>query len=772
MASFGQLARALIDQLRAAGTRRVLSLEVVAERAGLSKRTLEKWKNGDIPNPTDDAVVAGLRGLGLDEATAREEVRRLKVAASNPAPAAFTDVPASKRQPRVSAAPEVQRLSHYARRALEVIGRDAELARLRRFVEADRHFAWLQLAGVAGQGKSRLALELMLSMEAENWLAGFLSDGDIAEFGEGWREWQPSRPTLLIVDYVVGRDHSVGLIFRQLARRSEELRLPVRLLLIERQRWDRGGLSAGSAEARGASDRADWFVALAERHDGADSALSQTRFEDGVLELTTLRVPDLVSIVRRVAATEGGELAVSDNRIEAELARIDAAGRPLYAYFLGQMLAREPARRGWTREDLLDDVLCKDWAQRWRAAFNGAPPEIGEDNPAARLSVIATMCGGVDFTSARALGAPFDAGPSVRRRALAMTDGPASVGAPANAIPPLQPDILGEWFVLRSIVDGLPLKALCDGAWRAGPRGMARFLERLAQDFPEHDVTVGLLDQPPLGARAADAYASVSAAIIYHLDAAEIGYPATVIAMLKRSAAAENALAMTILGLCYQNGNGVEMDLATAVEWYRKGAAAGNASAMAQLGICHEKGTGVEKDIDTAANWIRKGAVAGAGTAMATLGRWYHQGISVEKDLATAVEWYRKGAAAGNSLAMTNLGLCYEVGDGVEKDVDTAVEWYRRAAGARESLAMTLLGMLYESGTGVEKDMNTAVKWYLKAAVAEEGQAMALLGNCYETGVGVEEDVATAVEWYRKAAAAGNQQAQSRLRALAKSKTR
>ena len=799
MASFGRLARARIDELRGAGTRKALSLEEVAKQARLSKRALEKWKSGETETPSEDSVVAALRCF-VDEATAREEVRCLKEAtrptglpASDPVPKPFNDAPASKRQPRLTAPPEVQRISHYTRRAMRVVGRDVEWDRLQSFVEADKPFAWLQLAGVAGQGKSRLALELMLALREKNWLVGFLNDGDVAEFDEEWREWQPSRPTLLIVDYVIGRDRSVGLILRQLARRNEELRLPVRLLLLERQRWDHGeALSAGSTERLGLSGRAEWFVALTERHDGADAALSQTRFAEGVIELTKLGLPDLVSIVRRIAATESAAVVLDDSRMEAELTRIDADGRPLYAYFLGETLARNPTRYGWTLEDLLDGVLHKDCAQRWRAAFADAPPEIGEDDPAARLAVIATMCGGVDCTHARTLGAPFDAGPKIRRRALVMTDGPATAGVPANVISPLQPDILGEWFVLRSIRDGLPLKVLCDAAWRTSPHGMARFLERLVQDFPAHGITADLLKQPPPGEGAADAYALVSASIVFLLAKARIDIPANLIEMLKRSAAggagramfnlgfcyaqgtgvgkdmgaavewyrkgvaAGSDAAMAILGSCYEEGNGVGKDLGVAVEWYRKGAAMRDAGAMVRLGRCYLSGTGVEKDLSAAVEWFSKGAALGNGYAMANLGQCYVQGDGVEKDPIAAVEWYRKGVAAGNDGAMAALGLCYELGIGVEKDLGAAVGWYRKGAAMRDAGAMVCLGRSYLSGTGVEKDLSAAVEWFRKGVAAGDGSAMVELGVCYEEGTGIEKDLGAAVEWYRKGAAAGD----------------
>ncbi len=763
MASFGQLAREVVDRLRDAGARNALSLEAVAQRAGLSKRTLEKWKSGKIETPPDETVLRVLCALGVAREAALIEIYQLKQSAETTDPSVvlsrppINEIGASKIQPTLTGPPEVQRLSHYARRTLDLVGRDLEWKALRRFVDVGESFAWLQLAGVAGQGKSRLALELMLTVKREGWLAGFLSDEDIAEFDQKWREWQPSRPTLLIVDYVVGRDLSVGRVLRRLARRADEFRLPVRLLLLERQRWDRGvALNALNDDGGETGGRADWFIALTDRYDGADWALSRTRFEAGVIELTELNSEDLVSIVRRIAELQGCELALDDIRIGAELARIDAHGRPLYAYFLGQTLAREPERRGWTLEELLDAVLRREWAQRWPAAFDGSAPEIGEDHAAARLSVIATMCDGIDWKFSRELGAPFDVGPKDRRRALVMTDGPLARGVPANNIPALQPDILGEWFVIRSIRDGLPIEILCEGAWKIGPKGMARFLERLAQDFPKHVVTSALLGCLPVYDEAADVYAGVAASIIRYLHRARAGIPTAVIDMLERAAAAGNARAMATLGSCFAIGVGVEKNWDRAVEWSREGAAAGDSGAMANLGFAYQTGIGVDKDLPIAIEWYSKSAMLGNSSAMARLGSCYQSGEGVEKDVSIALHWYRKAAAVGNGGAMASLGVCFAFGDGVERDLAEALAWYRKGADAGNGWAMTNLGYCYQSGNGVEKNPARAVEWYRKGAAVGDGGAMVNLAGCYGNGSGVEKDLHEAVRWYRLSAATGN----------------
>jgi serine/threonine protein kinase len=178
---------------------------------------------------------------------------------------------------------------------------------------------------------------------------------------------------------------------------------------------------------------------------------------------------------------------------------------------------------------------------------------------------------------------------------------------------------------------------------------------------------------------------------------------------LKKAADLNHADAQNKLGVCYEKGRGVEMNIEKALEWYRKAAEQGNAYAQCNLAFCYANGNGVEKDDEQAEQWYKKAvpifkeaAEQGDADAQVWLGWCYEYGHGIDKDCEEAVKWYRKAAEQGNDRAQNNLGVCYKNGTGVEKNPEKAVYWYRKAAEQGYDRAQNSLGWCYEYGEGVE----------------------------------------------------------------------
>jgi uncharacterized protein len=89
------------------------------------------------------------------------------------------------------------------------------------------------------------------------------------------------------------------------------------------------------------------------------------------------------------------------------------------------------------------------------------------------------------------------------------------------------------------------------------------------------------------------------------------GDHAAAIALWRPLADRGDALAQTLLGAIYGEGDGVPQDYAAAMSWYRKAADQGNARAQYNLGVIYANGRGVPKDDAAAVSWYRKAADKG-----------------------------------------------------------------------------------------------------------------------------------------------------------------
>jgi TPR repeat protein len=225
---------------------------------------------------------------------------------------------------------------------------------------------------------------------------------------------------------------------------------------------------------------------------------------------------------------------------------------------------------------------------------------------------------------------------------------------------------------------------------------------------------------------------------------------------LRRLAQQGDSNAQTMLGMRYQNGDGVQRDDAEAVRWYRKAAQMGNASGQFNLGKMYQNGRGVAQDNGEAVHWYRKSADQGYSMGQNNLAIMYQNGRGVPQDYAAALRWFRKAADQGNPIAQNNLGVMYLSGRGIAKDYGEAVRWFRKAAEQGNSMGQNNLGVMYRNGRGVLQDDAEALRWYQKAADQGNMFGQGNLGWMYENGRGVPQERPLALYWYNKAADQGH----------------
>jgi len=171
------------------------------------------------------------------------------------------------------------------------------------------------------------------------------------------------------------------------------------------------------------------------------------------------------------------------------------------------------------------------------------------------------------------------------------------------------------------------------------------------------------------------------------------------LAPVKALAEKGDATFQLILGMKYEEGDGVPKDMAEAARWYRMAAEQGDADAQSSLGVCYYKGEGVVKDASEAAKWWRKAAEKGYAAAQCNLGLCYAKGEGVPQDYAEALKWYRKAAEQGDSNSQCKLGIAFEDGKGVPQDYIESYKWYNLAAAGSETNASLFRSSLAEKMT-------------------------------------------------------------------------
>eukprot|EP00466_Bigelowiella_natans_P009969 jgi/Bigna1/55664/estExt_Genewise1Plus.C_670015 len=114
---------------------------------------------------------------------------------------------------------------------------------------------------------------------------------------------------------------------------------------------------------------------------------------------------------------------------------------------------------------------------------------------------------------------------------------------------------------------------------------------------------------------------------------------------------------MCRLGKSFQTGYGVTKDYSTAVEIFRRAARRGNSNAIYNLGICYDEGYGVEKSTKAkAARCYFRASQQENSVALSNLGLCYQHGKGVAKNIAKAIGLYKRSAELGHKGAMNNLG--------------------------------------------------------------------------------------------------------------------
>jgi hypothetical protein len=390
---------------------------------------------------------------------------------------AMTTVPnlISTFSPRVWQADRIDRF-HFSARATAMIGRDTEFTALQCFCDAmpERKFQWWLMTGKGGMGKSRLAFELgeTLAMRSPAWDWQFLDNElrlkkNLATLSDG--KWQPRRNTLLIVDYAAFVVDELRNAIIVCAGATQHWHHSVRLLVIERTLDD------------------DWYTKLFNSTSGNDKfMLADSRYRAEPLTLPALALPEGRAILQEMLARYPAK-SVPD--LDNLLVKLDVEHRPLFILFLADALHEGVEQITWDSAALISQVLNREMAC-WdmRGMLEADKELLCFATLAGKIDLAATLPPYVESLLTKAETVKV---PSLKQRmAIALHE--ANDG---KFIPKLEPDLLGELFVLETVALAENVRdvkqaidqPLIEALWLPEFQlGAYAFINKAAQDFPQH----------------------------------------------------------------------------------------------------------------------------------------------------------------------------------------------------------------------------------------------------------------------------------------------
>ena len=363
-------------------------------------------------------------------------------------------------------------------------GRKTELDKLTEFVTSTKDpFRWWAVTGPGGSGKSRLALELQKRISgAYGWTCkncGTRKDyADLEGFFDAC-----THSTLVVVDYVNTHARALG---EQMALLMDKERShPLRVLLLER------GDTAGGSE---------WTEQLYPNPYDRNQ-LERLCWQPDFLALSPLEDAQLRAVIRSFAENlrQSGlssHPAPTDQDCKDLLDRLKAIDgdlrRPLYALFLtgAWMQGEDPAH--WDRRDVLDyitDRECGLLQARLRELTRREMPSWSR--ACLTLYRLATARLGPELEEAKAVFPKKKWEYIVAAAAEAGLEGPEELLERlgllrGNGLVPMQPDLMGEYFVLKGLLveerEKAQRPAFLSAVWKA-PASAYSFFNRLFSDY-------------------------------------------------------------------------------------------------------------------------------------------------------------------------------------------------------------------------------------------------------------------------------------------------
>jgi len=394
------------------------------------------------------------------------------------------------------------------------LGREKEFNILLAFLNGKNTFQWWIICGEGGIGKSRLALELCKKMNNMSWKAGFCNLQQIPI--SFWNSWYPTDNTLLIFDYAAQNldrasnsdiphksQFNIHCILKNISENSQNFKYKVRVILLERQYYEKNITKITLEKENLYSQKNQyeyddntevhllgWYKKLISP--ATDNLrVSSTFYGDDFKPLYLKHLSDesLQKIADEIYRKESSEADFSSvGKLPSQfidiLESVDKLKRPLFAIMLAYAMAKRKnsSISAISNSEVLRHTLEREFSL---CAF----PEkesvqcilsialstlIGVLPEKYAISALRSLCENISCTNSKHL----------------ISNGFATKNK-ANEIVylPLEPDIIGEFFILEGTIlrfDEELMTQLINEAWKVRSIYLCYFFDRCLNDFPTH----------------------------------------------------------------------------------------------------------------------------------------------------------------------------------------------------------------------------------------------------------------------------------------------
>lgn len=304
------------------------------------------------------------------------------------------------------------------------VARDAELEKLDQFAKHDDKFNIWAIEGPSGAGKTRLTVEWINRSKADTlngWDLHILHKQDRSN-PNYWLTWSPSKPTLIIIDYIFGFNEVINNL---LVRCTKPLAHNIRLLVIDHvfprpfYRDERWGFSLDQSSL----NRNEKYF-----YDQKPLELGVPKDQETVMR----------GIISQRAKTDSQSYAA--NEAIDYLKKTQGAWHPLFAALAGDAISSGKDFTKWNRRELISYYLA-DGRLPWKL------DDKLEGRWASYFISVATVRRGVKYCDMIKVAAECESSPEEFGKVKETCQHIIADDNPRR-LAPFEPDIFGESFFL------------------------------------------------------------------------------------------------------------------------------------------------------------------------------------------------------------------------------------------------------------------------------------------------------------------------------------